>query len=595
MPDMLAAALDYARRGFRVFPCLAGDKKPDGVLASEGLHNATTSEFTIRAWWGARPNANIGIATGPRSGILVVDVDAVTDGLTTLRSLEDTHGVLPPTPYLRTGRGGQHFWFSYPKVGRYGNSAKRLGAGIDIRGDGGYVVVPPSLTEGAYEWLLPPDDTTIADAPEWLLEMLREKPVERIAPQQFTAPSDKYAAKAFEDEIASVVSASEGTRNDTLNKAAFALGQLVGAGLLSEFDVDRALVNAGELAGLPTREAQATVRSGLQAGMREPRDVPQRAPIVHVNGSAPSVTEAGPPPRVALIPTKSGDDLDADVAFLPDALSDYPSSLAHTRQHGSDGLRTGYTDLDQLIGYLMPQELIVLAARPSVGKSAWSFGLARNVASTGTGVLVNSLEMSTRSLVERLVAGEAQVDAAHLKQGEVTDSEYERVVEACARLASLPIWIGDTRMLTIGQLSDRIERFSTRVGLTIVDYLQLVHAPEYREKRLQVAAVSRGLRAVAQRANLPVVALAQLSRSVDGRQDQTPLLSDLAESGAIEADADMVMFLTRDVKDHHADRHNIADLIVAKSRGGPIGTVQLQWIPQHVRFADLPPYRRREA
>jgi putative DNA primase/helicase len=313
---MLPLALDYAtRRRWPVLP-LRG-KVPDADLATEGLYNATKSGATIGFWWSQAPGANVGIVTGERSGLLVVDVDP--DGLETLARLEAAHGPLPRTVRVRTGRGGEHVYFRYPRVGRYKNTAKRLGPGIDTRGEGGYVVAVGSVhpsTGRHYEWLPghSPDDVEIAEAPAWLLALLQDKPAPPAAPVQVgpSARRGKYAERALEDELRTVSTAIEGTRNPTLNEAAFSLGQLVGAGELDEPEVSDLLLQAALGTGLGEREAAATIRSGLRAGMREPREIPPptgakvvRLPPVRPpsgNGARPTdeTTEAPSPPELGL-------------------------------------------------------------------------------------------------------------------------------------------------------------------------------------------------------------------------------------------------------------------------------------------------------
>jgi Mrp family chromosome partitioning ATPase len=612
MSALLDAALDYARRGWRVFPVVPGGKIPLGALAPEGCHSATTSEVVIRAWWADAPDANIGVATGEKSGLLVLDVDSDAGGDLSLERLMAEHGHIPRTVLAITGGGGKHHYFAYPTKGRLGNSAGRLGAGLDTRGDGGYVVAPPSLTTGPYEWFVPPGQGyPVEHMPVWLLDLLTDKPAPRPALSPAPQAGSKYAEKALADELAAVVAAAEGSRNATLNSAAFSLGQLVGGGLLDAGDVEYALVNAGLVAGLTESETRATVKSGMTAGQREPRTAPER-PVEQTFGKSPaapnraeSSRETGAPPDddpfaglgVSGAATGNVDDLDAPTS-LADALGGYFDGLEQARQGGSTTVPTGFHDLDALTGGLKPGDLIVVAARPSVGKSAFAFTLARHAADAGVGVLIFSAEMAAQQIAERLVSAEARVDAQRLRTGDVDEDEWRRVGAAFDVLAALPIWLRDDASPALDDLVRRATRAVAveRVGLVVVDYIGLVRVPGARERRLEVGAVSRTLKALARDAGVPVVALSQLNRGVEARQDHRPMLSDLRESGDIEQDADLVMLLNREEAfDPNTDRRNILDVIVGKARNGPTGTVALRWHAQHVMLTDLDVYRTDRA
>lgn len=312
----LAAALRYARRGWLVFPCEG--KLPDGRLAPQGFQNSSTSDITVRAWWAANPKANIGVACGKQSGLFVVDVDPGKNGADTLAALEERHGPLPETPRARTGSGGLHVFFAYPKTGQLGNSAGRLGPGVDTRGQGGYVVVAPSLhpaTGQPYEWLdgLGPADVELAPPPDWLVELLTDRPQPRLAaPAQRIVHrdgTDAYARRAFDDELDQLARTPEGSRNHQLNSAAFSLGQLVGAGLLDEGQVVSALEQTGRHIGLTDHEIGRTIDSGLTAGKAEPREIPEPSASVRISRAAPG----GSPEAV-------GDLLDAVPLFPLEAL-----------------------------------------------------------------------------------------------------------------------------------------------------------------------------------------------------------------------------------------------------------------------------------
>jgi hypothetical protein len=279
----LDAALAYAARGWAVFPChepahgfcscrrLDCSSPAKHPRTPKGLHDAITDREVITAWWRLWPGANVGVRTGAVSGVVVLDVDVDKGGLATLHDLQRRHATLPPSPAVRTGGGGRHYWFAHP-AHSVRNSAGRLGPGLDVRGDGGYVIAPPSrhATGGRYLWA---SEMPLRPAPDWLVSLFREPVQERpvmLDVHRFP-DANRWARAAVEGEITRVQQAADGVRNDTLNRAAFALGQLVGAGHLREDRVRNALVTAGLRVGLSPTEVRATVASGLRAGSRSPR------------------------------------------------------------------------------------------------------------------------------------------------------------------------------------------------------------------------------------------------------------------------------------------------------------------------------------
>lgn len=287
---MLDAALWYAgRHGWRVLPlhnmvngrCSCGNTAdPDHDRRQGGKHplhgkwqeKATTNPDTITGWWRYRPNANIGIATGEASGIFVLDVDPDNGGIETLEKLEAEHATLPVTWTVETGSGGLHYYFQWPGFDLR-NSAGKLGSGLDTRGNGGQVVAPPSISgKGPYRSSRSP---VLAEAPAWLLEMLRPAPPRPAAPATpfVVSPGsyDTYTEKALQDECDAIATAMDGEQNNTINVAAFNVGQLVGAGALSESEAREALRSAARAGNHPESRALPTIESGLRAGMAEPR------------------------------------------------------------------------------------------------------------------------------------------------------------------------------------------------------------------------------------------------------------------------------------------------------------------------------------
>lgn len=289
----LRAALAAAERGWQVFPCHGIDRRlrctcrradcgspGKHPLLKHGLADATTDARLISSWWKRWPHANVAIRTGGVSHLVVVDVDPPT-GVKSLASLERRHAALDPACVVRTGSGGAHYYFAHPGgAARIANRASSvLGAGIDVRGDGGYVIAPPSVhVSGAiYRWVAQNDP---APMPAWLVHLLTEErrhdPVDPSRIRRDRGVS-AWAATALAGEITRVQSASEGTRNQTLNRSAYVLGQIVGGGHLDNDDVADILGQAGLAVGLSEREVRMTVASGLRAGARHPRHPPDRA------------------------------------------------------------------------------------------------------------------------------------------------------------------------------------------------------------------------------------------------------------------------------------------------------------------------------
>ncbi len=258
------------------------------------------------------------------------------------------------------------------------------------------------------------------------------------------------------------------------------------------------------------------------------------------------------------------------------------------------GVRTGYRDLDNLTAGLQKSDLLILAARPAMGKSTFALNLAYNIASKEKqAVLVFSLEMSKEQLVDRMLAEAAGVDAWNIRTGNLSDDDFEKLSTAMGEMAEAPIFIDDTPGLTVLEMRTKARReaHNQPLGLIIVDYLQLMSGSSrgYGDNRVQeVSEISRGLKLIARELNVPVIALSQLSRSVESRSPQIPQLADLRESGSIEQDADLVMFLYReDYYNPETDRQHITDLIIAKHRNGPTGRIELYFHPERLRFMSL--------
>ncbi len=256
------------------------------------------------------------------------------------------------------------------------------------------------------------------------------------------------------------------------------------------------------------------------------------------------------------------------------------------------GVATGFTDIDYKTAGLQPSDLILIAARPSMGKTAFVLNMAQNICiKDKKSAVIFSLEMSHEQLMNRLLSLESHVDASLIRNGNVTPKDWEGLIEAASSIGESGIIIDDTPGITIGELRSKCRKYKAEnkdLSVIIIDYLQLMSGSGRTDSRQQeISDISRALKSLARELHLPVVALSQLSRAVEKRDDKRPMLSDLRESGAIEQDADVVMFLYRDdYYNHDSDKKGIAEIIIAKQRNGPIGTVELVWLPEKTKFAN---------
>ncbi len=256
------------------------------------------------------------------------------------------------------------------------------------------------------------------------------------------------------------------------------------------------------------------------------------------------------------------------------------------------GIATGFIDLDYRMSGLQPSDLILVAARPSMGKKAFVLNIAQYTAfHSDLATAIFSLEMSKEQLVNRLFSLESRVDAQMLRNGNLSDTDWEKLIEGAGTIGRSRLIIDDTPGISIGELRSKCRKYKLehQIQLIIIDYLQLMSGNGRTDSRQQeISEISRALKALARELNVPVIALSQLSRAVEQRPDHRPMLSDLRESGAIEQDADVVMFLYRDdYYNKDTDKKNIAEVIIAKQRNGPIGTISLVWLPQYTKFANM--------
>ncbi|QEK13500.1 replicative DNA helicase [Crassaminicella thermophila] len=263
---------------------------------------------------------------------------------------------------------------------------------------------------------------------------------------------------------------------------------------------------------------------------------------------------------------------------------------------GITGLTTGFADIDRKTSGLQKSDLILIAARPSMGKTAFSINIAQNAAiKADASVAIFSLEMSKEQLVQRMLSSESHIEIQKIRTGTLNEDEWPRLAKAMGPLAQAKIFIDDTPGISVMEMKAKCRRLKMEQGLDLIliDYLQLMSGDGKSESRQQeISNISRSLKGLAREMDCPVVALSQLSRAPELRADHRPILSDLRESGAIEQDADLVMFLYRDEYYHaDSDKKNIGEVIIAKQRNGSTGTVELAWLGQFTKFANLDKFR----
>jgi replicative DNA helicase len=288
-----------------------------------------------------------------------------------------------------------------------------------------------------------------------------------------------------------------------------------------------------------------------------------------------------------------------DLVPVRQVLADYYDRIAYLYEHRGEplGIPTGFIDLDRLLGGLQRSDLVIVAARPGVGKTSMLLAMALTAARKYMQkVAVSSLEMSNEQLVQRLMSSETGIDSQRLRLGDLQEAEWPKFVEAAGRLSDAMLFIDDTPGISAVQLRTKARRLHAEYGLDLimVDYLQLMSGDMRSENRVQeISYISRALKGLARELNVPLLAASQLSRAVEQRHDKKPILSDLRESGSIEQDADVVIFIYRDeLYNPETEMKNIADIIVAKHRHGPTGTVQLFFRKHLAQFVDAEVFHR---
>ncbi len=273
----------------------------------------------------------------------------------------------------------------------------------------------------------------------------------------------------------------------------------------------------------------------------------------------------------------------------------------YNQKEGITGVPSGFADLDLRTAGFHNSELIILAARPAMGKTAFALNIATNAATkSDIPVLLFSLEMSKEQLVNRVLCSEAMVDSNKLKTGKIEENDWVKIVEALGPLSEAEMYIDDTAGISITEIRAKARKLKLEknIGLIIIDYLQLIQGSGNRRngsREQEISEISRSLKILAKELDIPVIALSQLSRAAEQRSDHRPMLSDLRESGSIEQDADIVMFLYRDdYYNEESESKNIAEVIIAKNRSGSVGTAEMLWMSNYTKFANIEHYRDDE-
>jgi len=258
---------------------------------------------------------------------------------------------------------------------------------------------------------------------------------------------------------------------------------------------------------------------------------------------------------------------------------------------GLTGVDTGFKELNKLTTGFGHGDLVIVAARPAMGKTTFVLNMAQKALDTGKGVAFFSLEMPAEQLMLRLLSAKTSIALQNLRIGNLNDEEWSRLSGACDSMASKPLFVDDNSLLTIHQLRSKLRKLKSRhpeVGMAVIDYLQLMSGTSGKDRHQEVSEISRGLKMLARELEIPIIALSQLNRSLESRSDRRPMLSDIRESGSIEQDADIILFVYRDeVYNPDSPDKGSAEIIIAKQRNGPIGTVRLAFIGEHTKFANF--------
>lgn len=523
-PTMLEAALEYAARGWPIFPLRPKEKVP---ATSHGLKDATTDPERIREWWQREPDANIGYATG--NGVAVIDIDELDNWIDLL---EDVAAPVPDTTRVVTSRGWQLFFSTDTPIR---NSAGKLKPGVDVRGDGGYVVLPPSVHPSGhvYRW---DRNGSPAAMPAWLLDRLTARPATVRAPIVLSGEGSAYGRAALEDEVARVATAAEGTRNDTLNTAALKLGGLAAGGELDEHEVRGALLRAALTAGLSETEANATIKSGMTAGLGQPRTAPETR---HLRSVTTTPTPAGVDDHRIGAPDDAPFRLTVRTAPEIDAEPDPPDS-------------------DRLLGpFVTRQERTILVGDTGHGKTSLALQMLRAILTGDT-------------FLDHDGAGTGPVMIVDLEQGRRAIKRGLRDANLHERADVLHISVPD------GLALDKDPAHTAELNRVIAEHrpAALLLDPYYKAHRADdpnqerpIIDLMRTLDALRVEHGFALLLPAHPRKEIAGKEGTRKLtLHDIAGSGAVTRGAEIVLGLERLA-------HGYARLRYLKDREGelPIG------------------------
>jgi hypothetical protein len=492
--DTIDFARSYAVGGMQSFPCKPHDKTPLVRWADV----ATTEDNMLLGWWDTNPTANIAIATGKRSGIVVLDVDLDHDGYESLQTLQDVYGRLPETPVVLTGSGGEHIYFQHPGF-EIRNSAGKLGRGLDIRGDGGYVVAPPSIHPNGkkYEWVKPPSTSSFAPMPEWMIELLREKNV--------------------------ISEPQPGTGNFVSGERNNALTKMAGAMRRKGFDEDAIyqalLIHNQKRCSPPLHDGEV-----LQIARSVARYQPQDEPVV--------------------------------TAVIPDAwdvIEKLEAEIIERQRNPVDvwGIHYAWDFLSLITGGKQAGELIILAGEPGVGKSWWAHQDALFTALgspkkkiPSTPVLVWSGEMPRKQVFRRFFEM-LGVPKRHMLTGQMSDTDWQFFTEAKALIVNSPIYVSDAP-LDLKSVRPMLEREIGEHGVeqVVFDYDWLINAPGQSEIE-QSQNISRGLKQLARELNVSILLVSSVNKMGMDSVSEHVTKSNVSGSSKKLHDADVIYILTK--------------------------------------------------
>lgn len=552
MTKLRDAALSLSSIGWHVFPLGERSKTP---ATQHGCKDATADTRQVGRWWtGDAASSNVGVATGGASDVIVLDVDGVP-GEESLAALQATWGPIPDTVEARTGRG-RHLYFRYPGAEcRVRNSARKLGAGLDVRNDGGYVVAPPSIHPdgGVYEWVKSPQQLAPAALPDWLLALLVDQPKPEPAPYVPATTSyghTRYGQRALEQECAELASAPEGTRNDRLNNVAFRVGQLVRGGHLNELMARSEVQSAAKAAGLDEREIRTTLASGFKAGTEHPSLSDPRPDELRENQPRRRATD----PRVEPVsreqpvpePEEPAEKNSLTASETAQAALDYLTDEKRARHP-----RSGFGRLDDCIGGFPPGSHTTIGGTTGSGKSSLALAIALNQcgpkATGGQGHKVGFLSLEDPEWLcgARVLAHIEDVNAD--KFFGATPDEYMvgRAILGVQRAREYGLhfaWaIGKPLSFVLKKIDHLIRVDGCNV--IVVDYLQAIAAAGQDNRYAARTDAAQAIKGLCHDRGASLLLLSQLKRPEAGSPFKEPTQNALKDSGDIENMSECVILL----------------------------------------------------